>query len=373
MQVPLTDSVESIEHYTANQQTPAPTTAVICIGEYPINIFLRGNWASKKEVLPIFMEKSSKEIAKWGQGHLDRGSIVGIDEEIDTHFWYDIMPYVFGNDGFMEKIKAKPLEKMQGAIIVSSTWNGVGSALLPTLNGQFAEWNVNSVALALLPSKAQPLDGQFNSLSSLGVLASKEGATTVIIDRDNLEEFTGVDSNGNPLKGNLVTNYLLDLMLSKETFVSELRELSKAFDAKMFTVMFAPGMSFKIYNTIENILNTTLVRPLLAFDLSTTTLIYVLVRMPFHLKDKLPRDKIEMAVANWFKDKADLESLQVAAPVYTEDSSDRIDIALFMGGFDVATRFAALEKRVERMKNKAVKKGLIKEEDWKLIAKSLVE
>jgi len=46
---------------------------------------------------------------------------------------------------------------------------------------------------------------------------------------------------------------------------------------------------------------------------------------------------------------------------------------MFIGGFDTATRFAALEKRVERMKNKAIKKGSITEEDWQLISNSLVE
>ena len=68
-----------------------------------------------------------------------------------------------------------------------------------------------------------------------------------------------------------------------------------------------------------------------------------------------------------------MESIFIADPVIGDDSGDRIDIAMFIGGFDTATRFAALEKRVERMKNKAVKKGSITEEDWQSITKSLVE
>ena len=116
----------------------------------------------------------------------------------------------------------------------------------------------------------------------------------------------------------------------------------------MFTVLLASGVSLKIYGSLENMLNTTLLRPLFTFDLSTATLLYVLIRMPFHLKDKLPRGKIELAIANWFKDKADLESIYIADPVYVEDSSDRIDIALFVGGFDTATRFAALRKELKK-------------------------
>jgi hypothetical protein len=95
--------------------------------------------------------------------------------------------------------------------------------------------------------------------------------------------------------------------------------------------------------------------------------------LPYNLKDTLTRGKIELAVAHWFENKADLESIYIADPLYVNESNDRIDIALFVGGFETATRFAEMEKRIEKMKNKAVKKGLISEEDWKLITKSLLE
>ena len=375
VKVPLTDSVENIEKYTDNLKSLLPTKAVICIGEYPINILLKGSFEGKKGygVLPIFVEKSSDDVIKWSQGRLDQSNVVGLDEDIGTHFWYDILPHFVDNESFFARIKSKPLEKLQGVIIVSSTWSGVGSALLPTLNSQFKEWNINSLTLAILPSKAQPLDGQFNTFASLGILTSKDATTIVLLDRDNLEDYTGVDRDGYAINGNDITNYLLELMLAKESFVPELNELSKSFGSKMFSVLLAPGVSLKIYGSLENMLNTTLVRPLFSFDLSTASLLYVLIRMPFNLKDKLPRGKIELAVANWFKDKANLESIYIADPVYVEDSTDRIDIAMFVGGFDTAKRFAALEKRVERMKNKAVKKGSITEEDWQLITKSLLE
>jgi hypothetical protein len=373
IKVPLTDSVQNIGKFTDSLKSLLPTKALVCVGEYPINILLKGSFASKKEVLPIYVEKSSKDVIKWSRGQLAKNNIACLDEDIDTHFWYDILPYLANNENFFAKIKSKPIEKLQGAIIVSSTWNGVGSALLPILNSQFKELNINSVALPLLPSKAQPLDAQFNSLASIGILASKDSTTAILIDRDNLENFKGVDRNGFAINGNDITNYLFELMLAKDNLVQELCELSKTFGAKMFTVLLAPGESLKIYGTLENMLNTTLVRPLYAFDLSTSTLLYVLIRMPYNLKDKLPRGKIELAVANWFKDKADLESIYITDPVYVEDSSDRMDIVMFVGGFDTATRFAELAKRVEKMKNKAVKKGSITEEDWMAITKSLVE
>lgn len=373
--VQLTDSVVNIGKYTDSLKRLLPTKAVVCIGEYPINIILKGSFEVRRDqgVLPIFVEKSSKDVIKWSQGRLDYNNIVCLDEDIDTHFWYDILPYFVNNESFFERIKSKPIEKLQGAIIVSSTWNGIGSALLPRLNAQFKEWNINSIALPLFPSKAQPLDGQFNAFASVGVLASKQDTALLLVERDNLESYIGVDRKGYAINGNSIINYLLDLMLTKETFVSELCEISKSFSSKMFTVLLASGLSLKIYGSIENMLDTTLLRPLFTFDLSTSTLLYVLVRLPLNLKDTLTRGKIELSIANWFKNKADLESIYIADPVYVEESNDRIDIALFVGGFETATRFAEIGKRVEKMKNKAVKKGSITEEDWQLITKSLLE
>ena len=127
---PLTDSVVNIGKYTDSLKRLLPTKAVVCIGEYPINIVLKGSFEAKRDqgVLPIFVEKSTKDVIKWSQGRLDENNIVCLDEDIDTHFWYDILPYVVDNESFFAKIKNKPIEKLQGAIIVSSTWNGIGSA-----------------------------------------------------------------------------------------------------------------------------------------------------------------------------------------------------------------------------------------------------
>jgi hypothetical protein len=160
-------------------------------------------------------------------------------------------------------------------------------------------------------------------------------------------------------------------MLIKDTLVQELSELSRAFNAKIFTILAATGVSFKIYGALENILNAALFNPFLTFDLSSASVLYVLIRMPLRLKDKLPRGKIELTVANWFKKRSSLNSIYVTEPIYVEDVSDRIDLVMFVGGFDLTEMFTSLEKKVNATKNQAVKKGWIKEEEWKGIVKSL--
>jgi hypothetical protein len=366
------DVLESIGKHIALLKPLLPNHAIICIGEYPAKILLKSPLAEKTdETLPIFIDKSTKEIAKWSQSRLDPFSILGLDAKIDTHFWFHVLPHVAKNDAFMARLKNKLGDKQRDAVVVSSIWDGVGSALLPAVISQFAEWNTSSIALAVLPSKVQPSDVHFNAFSSIGTAASTDSTPLVLMERDRLEGYMGANRNGSTIGGNAVVNYLLELMLTKDTLVQELSELSRAFNVKMYTVLAATGASFKIYGSLENIFNAALLNPLLTFDLSTASVLYVLLRMPLQFKDKLPRGKIELAVASWFKKKASLSSIYVTEPIYVEDVSDRIDIVMFVGGFDLTEMFTSLEKKVNATKNQAIKKGWIKEEEWKGIVKSL--
>jgi hypothetical protein len=223
----------------------------------------------------------------------------------------------------------------------------------------------------LLPSKIQPSDACFNALASLGICASSEGATVLLLDRDLLESYEGVDRVGEQIKGNAVANYLVNLLLSKDTLVEELSEQSRTFNTKMYTILLAPGASIKLYGSVENILNATLLKPLLNFDLSTVSLLYALVRMPESLKEKLPRGKIELEIATWFKEKANLKSIYITEPVYVEDTSDRIDVVLFVGGFDTHEMFLEYEKRAKSLKGRAVQKGLVDKSNWESMMSAL--
>jgi hypothetical protein len=368
------DVLENIRKHIDQLRPWFPKQAVICIGEYPIQILLKGPFVGKiDDILPIFIARYSDDIVKWSQFHLETYNILGLDTNIDTHFWFHVLPHITRDDAFIARLKNKPIDKLREAIMVSSIWDGIGSALLPTLISQFKVWNINSVALAVLPSKLQSSDVHFNAFSSMGICASKDFAPVLLVDRDKLESYVGVDRKGSIIRGNMVVNYILELMLAKETLVQELSELSGSFNVKIYTVLLATGASLKIYGSLENILTTALFRPLLTFDLSNASILYVLLRVPLQLKDKLPRGKIELAIANWFEKRASFKSIYVSDPIYVKDDSDRIDLVMFVGGFDVTDMFTSMEKEVSVMKNDAIERGLISKDEWQEIVKSLVE
>jgi hypothetical protein len=365
--------IESIEKHIELLEPILPKHArqvIICIGEYPAKILLKEPTVAKNNgTLPIFIGKSSEDLAKWSHSTLESNDVLGLDTDNDTHFWFHVLPHVTKDDAFISRLKSKLIDNVHDAIIVSSIWDGVGSALLPTLISQLKGWDINSVALAVLPSKVQPSDVHFNALASISMCVSKDTATVLLADRDHLESYVGVDREGSTMKGNGIVDYLLKLMSAKETLVQELTEMSRSFKVKMYTILSATGASLKIYGSLENILNTALFKPFLTFDLASVSVLYVLLRMPLSLKDKLSKGKIELAIANWFKEKASLKSIQVSEPIHVEDVTDRIDIVMFVGGFDFTEMLTALEKKVRTIKSQTVKHGFIKEDEWQAIVK----
>jgi len=368
------DVIENIEKHINQLKPWFPSQAIICIGEYPIQTLLKGPFIEKiDDVLPIFIGKSSKDIRKWSQSRLEPYNILGLDTKLDTYFWFHVYPNIIKNDAFIARLKNKPINSVRQAIIVSSVWDGVGSALLPSLSSQLKVLNINSVSLAVLPSKLQPPDVHFNAFSSIGISVSMDSTPVLLINRDNLENYVGADRKGAKITGNIFLNYLLELLFAKETLVQELSELSRSLNIKIFTVLSATGASLRIYGSIENILAASLLRPLLTFDLSSASVLYVLLRIPSQLKTKLPKEKLELSIVNWFKDKASLKSIYFSDPIYVEDTSDRIDVVMFVGGFDVTKMFTSMEKDIDAIKNDAINRGLMSEEEWQGIVKSLVE
>jgi hypothetical protein len=359
----------SIEKHIEGLKPLLQKQVLVCIGEYPIKTILKEPIITKEVTLPILIEKSSDEIYKWLPKGYDAHFVLGFEEEhIDTHFWYNVLPTISRDNSVLESLRKKSLEKLHGAIIFSSVWDGVGSASLPTYIRKFREANIDSLSIVVLPSKIQPKDAQFNACGALETCLATDGATILLLERDQIESYEGVDRKGEPIKGNTVTNYLLNMFLAKNSLVEEIAELSRTFNTKLFTALLVTGSSYNIFGSLDNMLNAALLKPFLNVDLPNASLLYVLLRLPLSMKDKLPRGKIELTITNWFKGKTNLQSIYITEPVYTQDMTDRIDAVLFIGGFETTKMLSDMETKVKSLKDHAVEKGFITEE-WKVISK----
>ena len=365
------DVIESISKHIEQLKPLTPKRGLVSIGDYPAKVLVKGDFAKNiVDARPIFINKSDKGTANVVLSSAALNDTLDIDLHVDTHFWFDIASYLAKDDGYISRLKSR-IEGLQENIIFASLWEGLGSALLPALISQFRAANANSVALGVLPSKAQPSDAHFNAFASIGMCASNDAAALVLLDRDCVEEYVGVDRDGSILKGDVILNYLLEMMLAKESFTQEFGELSRSFNVKLYSMLSVTGASLKIYGSFKNILNAALLNPFLTFELSSASVLYVLVRLPLSLKEKLTRGKIELAAAKWSKNWANIKSIYVSEPIYVDDASDRVDVAVFVGNFDLDELIAFFLKKSAKVKNETVKKGLVKEEDWEAIVESL--
>lgn len=365
--------VEAIIETCETRQQTLPKQVLICIGEYPAKILLKDRLhILKDEVRPIFIDRSSEEIMKWSKDSLNEEKVVGLDANVDKQFWYQVSPYLTENQVFFDRVRNRLEGSEFSVLTVSSLWEGVGGALPPALISKLKEWNMNEVTIAISPSRLQASSAHFNALYSIGRCLSEDSAVLVLLNRDQLNRYVGVDRNGSVIKGSLVLENIIQMMMAKKAHVNDFSEISRSFGVKAFTILAAMGASLKVYGSLENILSSTTSRPLEIFDLSGASLVYVLVRLPNLFKEKLTRDKIELIISDWWKEKAVLKSVIVAEPLYAEDVTDRIDLLMFVGGFELASALATMKKKAEIVRIQATKKGLVKEEEWKEILKNLV-
>ena len=370
---PVFDVLESIGKHVAQLKPYVPERGLICIGEYPLKILLKEPLVEKiTGILPILVEKAEGEAAKPTQLAQVAApqNTLKLDADVDTHFWFNVNAYFAANEEVGARL-TKSTEKLHEVTLFASLWEGLGSALLPVLIAQFDKSNASSVAIAVMPSRSQPSDAHFNALASIGMCAANNSAAVILVGRDFAEDYVGVDRNGSRMKGNGVVNYLLQMMLEKDTLTQELSELSRAFNVKLYTGLSIMGASYKVYASFESMLEAASLNPFLPFDLSSTAVVYVLVRVPHTLKDKLTKGRIELATAEWAKKITNVKSIYVSEPIYVDEASDRVDAVVFTGGFNLSEVASFLTKKSDKIKTETVKKGLLKEKEWEAIVKSL--
>jgi hypothetical protein len=365
------DIIESIRKHVEQLKPFVPKRGLVCIGDYAAKILLKTPVVNRDSgVKSVFIQKSSEETLKALQSVANSQDVLAVDAEVDTHFWVNVNSYLAQNAAYAQQLKTYA-DSLHEAIVFVSLWEGLGSALLPNFVSQFKSSNASSVALAVFPSKAQPSDAYFNTLASIGLCAANDSAAIVLLDRDFIEDYVGIDRNGSRMKGNTILNYLLEMMLTKETLTQELSELSRALNVKFYSAFCVTGASFRVYGSFQSMLDAASLNSFLPSDLTTASVLYLLVRAPLNLKDKLSRGKIEMATAKWSKRILNVKSIYVSEPIYVDDTSDRVDIFVFAGSFDMTELVGLLQKKASKIKNDAMKKGLIKEEEWAAVVKNL--
>ncbi len=340
-------------------------------GEYSNSILLKSSILNMpNDTLFLFFGKKSGTFTENLADKGDLFNFIDIEPYIDGHFWFDIKSCIKNKGSIILDLKNNLFHKVNNGLIFSSTWDGIGSGFFLYMISILKEFRIDSISIVVIPSESQSSDAYFNSYSSISMCINKGYFPIFIINRDLLENYIGVDRKGNLLKGHMILNEVLQLMLSKRDFIEDFLRFSKYFDSRMYTILIATGCSMKIYDSLENIFNSMLYRSLLDFNFKESSIFYVLVRIPVKLKRDITKEKVEFSFLKWIKDKSLVKATYICDPIFVYELNDRVDVMVIVGGFNEEKILDMLEEKSKETLQYLLSRGIIDEEKIKEIERS---
>ena len=350
-----------------------PNQVLIAVGQYALGAFDSERFLEDDMSTLIRILHRKETNLKTVDMSFDPEQTIILDTIYEPHYWFDLHSHLEKNRGLSDELKRRIFNYHDEVISIVSLSEGIASGILPTLHSYLMREGKSAVSIAVFPSMTHSSDALFNAFSSIGLISIERSALLILLDQSRLEEFAGVKRNGDILTGKDIIDYLIELFLDRKGFIRDLVKLSRSFNVDLYTVLMAAGCSLDIYESFRNILNITLEQPMLDFDLSTASMIYVLVRAPLHLRGQLTKGRIELEVTSWLKERADLDAPQICEPVYVDEFGDRIDVIILVGGFDTEELFSSIDKRISRFSRIMVEQELYDKEVWSSIKRQLLE
>jgi hypothetical protein len=350
-----------------------PSQIAISVGQYAYKSLMDSRKFTGKDspaLLQIIHRKEAEFLGNSGGN--ESSKTIQFDTAFEPHYWFDIYTLLKEESSFMETIQGNIFDYQEEFVILGSLGEGVAAGTLPIINDCLVRAQKDTLLVSVFPSVTHSSDALFNAFSSLGLILSQGSEPVILLDRAHLDDFISVNREGDRLSGDLVPRYLMELLLEKEGIVRDLVKQSRSFRVALFSVLMASGSSLEIYESLRNILEITLEQPLLDFDMSIASLIYVLVKAPLRLQGHLTKGFIELEVNSWLKERLEIDVPLICEPIYVDELNDRIDVVILVGGFDTTRLFETMRERVSRFDNLIKEHGFYDEGVWARINGTLL-
>ncbi len=361
--------LSSIRKNIDSLESLLPDRAVITLGQYTLDALDSPGF--DEEGLTDIIRVHHKKDLEHKTVYIDPEYEVEIDTLYEPHYWFDLLEQVDAED-FYDQLGRRIYDYHDEILTLVNLSEGSSSGLYPFLHRLLAKREKNVLGVSIVPSMSHSSDALFNSFASMGMIAIDGSTPLLLIDQGKLEDYSGVHRMGEILKDIDVVDYLVEIILDKRGFIRDLYKLSRNFDIGMFSVLMATGCSLGIYESFRNILDVTLEQPLMEFDISTATMIYVLVRAPLYYRDEFTKGQIEYEVSQWLVESLGVDIPQICEPVFIDEFGDRVDVVILVGGFDTKKMFTEIYRRIERFSNLNLEQGLFDRELWDEIKKKLL-
>jgi hypothetical protein len=348
-----------------------PDKAVVTIGQYTLETLMDSPKLSEEDVYTLIRVIHKKDL-QHKTVDIDPKKNIVADTLYEPHYWFDMEEYYDKVD--LDQLLERLIYGYHKEIMtLSNISEGASSGLLPKVHKFLAKREKSTLGIAIFPSMSHSSDALYNAFSAVGKILIDNSTPLVLIDQGMMEHFNGVHRKGDVLEGKMTIDYIVDMLLDKENIIRELDRLSRSYGVNIYSPLMATGCSLDIYDSFRNILEITLEQPLMEFDLTTATMVYVLVRAPLSYQEDFQKGRLEFEVTQWLQERIGIDIPQICEPLFVDEYGDRVDVIILVGGYDTGKKFNEVYNRIERFGKMNVDQGLVDSGEWEEIKKRMLD
>ena len=260
--------------------------------------------------------------------------------------------WVSGESSFLEEESI--LDQMEKAgvtssdlvMVISAISGGTGSGVPPPvleLIDRYAEAIPVKTVTALLPAMDEPDVFRFNAYCGLSRLIEYRGKSRpdmiILIGKENLMSHGDVDNEGKEMTFDRTVASILDMTSnpgSGEIYrwlePADLVLTTRSTGVIHFVPCLALNHSLRIYQDLESVLDSALLRPLAEIDPSSSLYTHIFLRVPKFLKKEYSPEAITKSIYKWRKKVFPEELGGDYSITYVEKNGDKVDALILLGG-----------------------------------------
>ena len=347
-----------------------PDKAVVTVGQYTLETLIDSPKLSEEDFYTLLRVIHKKDLQHKTIDIDPRKSLIA-DTLYEPHYWFDMEEYLGKID--LESVLEKLIYGYHREVMtISNISEGACSGILPDIHKFLADREKSTIGIALFPSMNHSSDALYNAFSAVGRILMDNSTPMILIDQGLMEDFRGVHRAGDILENSKIIDYLVDMLLDKENIIRELYRLSRSYSVNIFSPLMATGCSLDIYDKFKNILEITLEQPLMEMDLTSATMVYVLVRAPLSYQEDFQKGQLEFEVTQWLQESIGVDIPQICEPLFVDEYGDRVDVIILVGGYDTEQKFNEVYKRIERFSKMNVDQNLVDAGVWENIKEKML-
>jgi len=223
----------------------------------------------------------------------------------------------------------------QVAFFMGSLSEGIVAGVAPFLSSVAKEKNSNisRIFLTTIPSEDSAEQVQFNAYCGLANILQSGVEVVIIMQESVLKTFKAISRSGAELDSDLLLPSICDMFLAIDVEgLAELSHIAQSFRLQVLSPAFAYGASYEIYGSVANVFEHSLYNIMVPMNPENVIVAVSIARVPRKLLEKVGYDALQEQFTGWTRRRFPAIRGSLLRIITKEESSDRIDTILLLGG-----------------------------------------